>query len=221
MMPSMATRSTPRVASMPWTAVMRPYAHRQLLGFGVLVLTVIPGYVGGRMSGAHEIPRSTRGNTPSGMIGSHIKDVASRHGISVDLIAAIIETESHFNPRAVSHRGARGLMQLMPATAAILGVRDPFDPRENIEGGVQHLRSLMVRFDNNLPLVLAAYNAGEQAVIAHGGIPPYRETQEYVRRVLGHLRSDRAKAFDRDRAAARSATRGKASSPPALLASRS
>src|SRR5207245_2657818 len=83
-----------------------------------------------------------------------------------------IEAESEFNPRAVSRRGARGLMQLMPKTAATLGVDDPFDPKANIEAGVKHLRAMMDRFDNNIPLALAAYNAGEVAVIKHRGIPP-------------------------------------------------
>src|SRR3989454_7037187 len=85
-------------------------------------------------------------------------------------------------------------MQLMPETAASLGVGDPFDPRENIEGGVRHLRALMDQFDNNLPLVLAAYNAGRQAVIDHRGIPPYRQTRQYVSRILRRLDLDDAKA---------------------------
>src|SRR3989442_752338 len=129
-------------------------------------------------------------------IDALIRAVAIRHGVSVDLIAAIIEAESEFNPRAVSRTGARGLMQLMPKTAAILGVSDPFDPRENIEAGVRHLRSLMDRFDGNLPLVLAAYNAGERAVIGHRGVPPYRETRQYVKRILRRLDRDNAKTSD-------------------------
>ena len=129
---------------------------------------------------------------------------AARHGVSEPLVAAIIAVESEFNPRAVSHKGARGLMQLMPATASSLRVEDSFDPRANIEGGVRHLRNLMDRFDNNLPLVLAAYNAGEQVVNAHRGIPPYRETREFVARVLRRLDQDGTKtARDRGRAAIR------------------
>jgi soluble lytic murein transglycosylase-like protein len=129
----------------------------------------------------------------SASLDAHIKDVANRYRVSADLVVAIIEAESAFNPRAVSRRGARGLMQLMPRTAATLGVGDPFDPRENIEAGVRHLRALMDQFDNNLPLVLAAYNAGGQAVIDHGGIPPYRQTRQYVNRILRRLDRDGAK----------------------------
>ncbi len=114
-----------------------------------------------------------------------IGQAAERYGVPEPLIRAVIRIESGYNPRAVSRRGARGLMQLMPETAAFLGVRDSFDPRENIEGGVRHLRGLMDRFGYDLPLALAAYNAGEQAVMAFSGIPPYPETREYVSRVLG------------------------------------
>jgi len=84
----------------------------------------------------------------------------------------------------VSRKGAQGLMQLMPSTASVLGVRNSFDPRENIDGGVRHLRGLLDRFPGNLPFAIAAYNAGEKAVTAYGGIPPYPETQDYVVRVL-------------------------------------
>ena len=87
-------------------------------------------------------------------------------------------------------------MQLMPETAAMLGVSDPFDPLENIEGGVRHLCSLMDRFNGDLPLVLAAYNAGEHAVIAHRGVPPYRQTRQYVKRILRQLDRDGAKTSD-------------------------
>jgi soluble lytic murein transglycosylase-like protein len=90
-------------------------------------------------------------------------------------------------------------MQLMPATAQILGVSDPFDPRENIQGGVRHLRALMDRFDNNLTLALAAYNAGAKAVITHGGVPPYRETRQYVKRVLRRLDRDDGMSLQHER----------------------
>jgi soluble lytic murein transglycosylase len=116
-----------------------------------------------------------------------IRIVAERHGVPEQLVSAVIRVESGFNPRAVSPKGARGLMQLMPETASILGVRDSFDPGENIDGGVRHLRGLLERYGNNLPLVLAAYNAGEGAVNTHGGIPPYPETRAYVGRILSML----------------------------------
>lgn len=162
----------------------RPLVRQHLLGFGVLLLTLISGYVASRTTGAHEVPRVTK--APAGLHW-HIRAVATRYGVSEELIAAIIEAESGFNPRAVSRRGAQGLMQLMPATAAHLGVGDPFNPRENIEGGVRHLLSLLDRFDNDLPLALAAYNAGERAVINYRGIPPYRQTRQYVKRILRRL----------------------------------
>lgn len=118
-------------------------------------------------------------------IDTHIEEVATEHGVAPKLVAAIVAVESQFNPRAVSRRGAEGLMQLMPQTAAYLEVEDPFDPRDNIDGGVRHLKRLMRRFHNNLPLVLAAYNAGERAVERYRGIPPYEETRSYVQRITG------------------------------------
>jgi soluble lytic murein transglycosylase-like protein len=144
------------------------------------VLTVISGYTASQRHDAWEQPRAI------------IKEAADRYGVAEDVIAAVIEAESQFNPRAVSRRGAQGLMQLMPDTAASLGVEDPFSPRENIHGGVRHLRSLMDRFDNNLPLALAAYNAGHVAVIHYGGIPPYPQTRAYVGRILRRLEGDGA-----------------------------
>ena len=114
-----------------------------------------------------------------------IREAAARYGVEEGLIKAVIRVESGFNSRAVSPKGARGLMQLMPGTASMLGVRDSFDPRQNIDGGVRHLRGLIDRFGSDLKLALAAYNAGEQAVMNHGGIPPYRETRDYVTRILG------------------------------------
>ncbi|MCL6641685.1 MAG: lytic transglycosylase domain-containing protein, partial [Candidatus Rokubacteria bacterium] len=120
-------------------------------------------------------------------IRTYIRAAALRHGVPPELVLAIVEAESSFDPYAVSPRGARGLMQLMPVTASSLDVDDAFDPYENIEAGVQHLRRLIDRFDGDLPLVLAAYNAGEGAVQFYGGVPPYRETRRYVARILRRL----------------------------------
>jgi hypothetical protein len=124
-----------------------------------------------------------------------IREAAQRYGVPEDLVKAVIRVESGFNARAVSRKGARGLMQLMPGTAAILGVRDSFDPAENIDGGVRHLRGLLDRYGHNVPFALAAYNAGEGAVNQHGGIPPYAETQAYVARILGILGGDAGAAL--------------------------
>jgi len=120
-------------------------------------------------------------------IAAHVRSAAVRHRVAESLVAAVIAVESEFNPRAISHRGARGLMQLMPRTAAVLGVRDAFDARENVDAGARHLRDLLNRFADDVPLALAAYNAGAQAVIDHGGVPPYPETQRFVARVIGRL----------------------------------
>ncbi len=111
----------------------------------------------------------------------------ARHGIDPDLIRAVIKVESNFNPRAVSHKGAKGIMQLMPGTAKIYGVGNPFNPVASIDGGTRHLRDLMRYFNGNLRLALAAYNAGKDAVIKYGfKVPPYAETVNYVEKVLTH-----------------------------------
>jgi soluble lytic murein transglycosylase len=115
---------------------------------------------------------------------AEIQEIARAHSVSSRLIAAVMRTESGFDPAAVSPKGAGGLMQLMPGTAAALGVVDRFNPRENIRGGVRHLRYLLDRYRGSVSLALAAYNAGEGVVDAYRGIPPYPETQQYVRRVL-------------------------------------
>jgi soluble lytic murein transglycosylase-like protein len=114
-----------------------------------------------------------------------ISQSASRHGISADLVRAVIQAESGFNPRAVSPKGAMGLMQLMPATARELGVEDPFDPADNIRGGVAYLARLLNRFMQNVEHALAAYNAGPHRVEQYDGVPPYRETQAYVKKITG------------------------------------
>ena len=112
-----------------------------------------------------------------------IRVAADRHRVDRRLVESVIVVESGGNPYAVSPKGAMGLMQLMPHRAAELGVRNPFDPLQNLEGGVRHLRDLLLRFAGDVTLALAAYNAGEEAVRAFRGVPPYRETQDYVRKI--------------------------------------
>ncbi len=119
-----------------------------------------------------------------GLYSREIAEASARYAVPERLIWAVIRVESGFDPRAVSPKGARGLMQLMPETAALLGVRDVFNPRENIHGGARHLRGMMDRFHYDLPMAIAAYNAGERPVATFRGIPPYPETRDYVARVL-------------------------------------
>ncbi len=114
-----------------------------------------------------------------------IEREAKRQNVDAALVSAVIRAESNGNPRSVSRKGARGLMQLMPATARRLEVSFPFDPAQNVRGGVRYLKELARRFSNKPELVLAAYNAGETAVLSFGGVPPYRETVGYVKRILG------------------------------------
>jgi hypothetical protein len=115
-----------------------------------------------------------------------IESASDRHGVPARLVKALIQVESGFQPRARSHKGAMGLMQLMPETARQYQARNPYDPTVNIDAGTRHLRKLLDEFE--LPLALAAYNAGENAVRRFGGIPPYSETQAYVSKILGLLR---------------------------------
>jgi hypothetical protein len=117
-------------------------------------------------------------------IPDHIKAAAQRHRLPESLITAVISVESGFDHAAVSSKGARGLMQLMPQTSAMMGVRDPHSPDENIDAGASHLRAMLDTFKGDLPLALAAYNAGEQNVVRYHGIPPYPETRRFVARVL-------------------------------------
>ena len=130
-----------------------------------------------------------------------INRAASTHKVDPDLIKAIIMAESRYNPKAVSKRGAKGLMQLMPITAKSLGVEDSFDPEENINGGVMYFRKLLDRFDGNVKFALAAYNAGSRYVRKYGGVPPFRQTQTYIHKVFKYHRQYKQEVEDTDKMA--------------------
>jgi hypothetical protein len=139
--------------------------------------------VTGSLPEASPLPTETKSSSYDAIIEKYAKD----YSLDPALIRSIIATESGFNPNAVSPKGARGLMQLMPATAERLGVTDSFDPEENIRGGVKHFRSLMDSFDNDLALSLAAYNAGENLVQRLGRVPAIKETRDYVQSITSRL----------------------------------
>lgn len=134
------------------------------------------------------MPAATSHAAPAGRLLALMHRLAQQHRVDPRLLQAIIRVESNFNPYAVSPAGAQGLMQLMPATAARYQVDKPFDPQANMEGGIRYLKDLLGIFAGELRYVLAAYNAGEDAVYKYGGIPPYPETQRYVERVLALYR---------------------------------
>ena len=127
------------------------------------------------------------GSIGSGQYAHIIKQAADDYNLPEKLISSVIKQESNFNNQVVSHAGAEGLMQLMPGTARFLGVKDSFDPVQNITGGAKYLRQMLNQFGGNTELALAAYNAGPGNVKKHGGIPPFKETQQYVKNVLGYF----------------------------------
>jgi hypothetical protein len=157
---------------------------------GKLVLSDTPRANGAPVT-TYSVHGATRATTPfeangkSAPYEASIVKHSARQQVAADLVRAVIQVESAFNPVAVSAKGAMGLMQLMPATAVELGVANPFDPDQNIRGGVQYLRRLLDRFDGNVELALAAYNAGMGNVEKYGDVPPFKETKQYVKKITG------------------------------------
>ena len=155
---------------------------------GALIEKIVPDEVPYQEPGREPTPvaEATKAvqTVLAGPYSEIISSMSQAHGLDPMLVNALIQVESNYRPRARSHKGAMGLMQLMPSTARRYNVRNPYDPRANVAAGVKHLKSLMDSFDGAVELALAAYNAGEGAVKKFGGVPPYRETRNYVRRIL-------------------------------------
>ena len=147
---------------------------------GSLVLGIVPDEI------VDEVEQQAQRS--GGDVEALLRQAAARNRLDPALVRAVVAVESAFRPEAVSKRGAQGLMQLMPATARALGVQDAFDPAQNLDGGARHLAALVQSYGGDLDKALAAYNAGEGAVARHGGVPPYRETRDYVAKVLKRYR---------------------------------
>lgn len=197
-MTSTTARSVFLLLALLWAAAAQADVYVKEDADGALVLTDAPGgegfellLRGERDTAAAPVAAAARAEHPSAQQHApRIERAARVAGVDASLLHAVIRAESAYNPRAVSPKGAAGLMQLMPATARRYGVADRFDPDQNVLGGALYLRDLLARFDGQLELALAAYNAGEGAVQKYGGrIPPYAETQRYVPQVMHNYRS--------------------------------
>ncbi len=164
------------------TITNRPEKYRREEGFKDITIKFEPIVVAPRFKAFKSAAQYTSSN-----IDELVRTYSKQYALDHKLVNAVIQAESGFNPYAVSSAGARGLMQLMPGTAADMGVDDIFDPAQNIAGGAQYLAKMLSLFDNKLELALAAYNAGPGAVKKHGGIPPYAETQAYVKTVMAYM----------------------------------
>jgi soluble lytic murein transglycosylase len=183
-------------SSLVWRAAASADVYVYRDSQGVLTFTNVPNH-----GGYQRVIRENSGRLAAPSLGGGsyeelIRSTSGRHNVDADLIRAVIKAESDFRPNARSRKGAMGLMQLMPETARLHNVADAYDPSENVDGGVRHLRMLLERYQGDLQLSLAAYNAGSAAVEKHGGIPPFAETREYVRRVLRFYESYRVAGAD-------------------------
>jgi soluble lytic murein transglycosylase-like protein len=201
-------RSARVAAAYAWAALLtvatsgRADIYQSISSDGVVTLSNRPGAKGRLVMRTAKTPSRKAPSTEAldlspdqvTRFDADIRQASALYQIPEELVRAVIQVESGFDPRAVSPANARGLMQLVPGTAQRMMVSDIFDPRQNIFGGVRYLRVLANLFSGDLRLTIAAYNAGENAVIRYGGIPPYEETQAYVRRVLAYYRLYRAKS---------------------------
>ena len=181
-------RSTVAITLLSALASFTAPAHADVYMFkdkqGVITFTNVPNHNGYKRVLKDDGAPVTGASATLGEFDELIRSAAARYNVDSDLIRAVIKTESDFNRNARSNKGAMGLMQLMPDTARLHNVSNAYNPDENVDGGVRHLRMLLERYQGNLELSLAAYNAGAGAVEKHGGIPPFNETREYVRKVL-------------------------------------
>lgn len=172
------------------STVIRPELHTGKLVAPVVVAPKnVPEMIVGRSAPA-TVAAAAKPNTASG-IDQAVEQIAAELALSPDLVHSMIKVESNYNPHAISPKGASGLMQLVPSTARRFGVSDAFNARENIDGGVRYLKYLLDLYGGNYPLALAAYNAGEGSVARYGGIPPFRETQNYLIQLWKQLERSR------------------------------
>lgn len=163
----------------PFQEVLQATAQSQ---FGTLLKSMPTTNVQAQISPQPELRGYAQATKPQ--LLSMISQISKKHGVDEKLVQALIKQESGFNPNATSHCGAKGLMQLMPGTAKTLGVADAYNPVQNVDGGVRHLKWLLSKYNGNVILALAAYNAGSGAVDKYDGVPPYAETQNYVKSIL-------------------------------------